>query len=326
MTIVNGIRLVSNSEVQTAKDCPRKWWLAWHRGLHPRRRAVDGVRDTGTRIHVALAEHYDPTSEVDPLDALQSTQNVDRNTFLTQFDGVPIDETALHKLESQFDLEHAMVEGYLEWVEQTGVDSQLEVIAAETYVEVDFGDQDANVAAWGTPVKLIGKLDAQARSTITGSVRFIDLKTGDFPNGWLLRLNQQMLHYMVILWLQTGKPIDGALYTTLRRVKRTRAAKPPFYRRDVVEHNVHELVNYQAQLTGVISRIVQTERLLESGTSHHVAAPPRPSRDCTWKCEFFQVCPLFDDGSRVEAAIAEHYEVGSPLDYYGGREKTGDLA
>ncbi len=75
-------------------------------------------------------------------------------------------------------------------------------------------------------------------------------------------------------------------------------------------------------LIGTLIQIERAEQMLSVGADHHIECPPRPSRDCLWKCPFLKICPMFDDGSRVEAAIEEHYEVRNPLDYYGGQEKS----
>lgn len=315
MTIVNGFRLASNSEVQTHKDCPRKWWLAWYRKLTPKQRTVNEVRDTGTRVHLALGAHYETAGAMDPMKTLDYVQKLDREVFMEQFLHVPVDGEALAKLNSQFDLEQAMVSGYLEWVQETGVDADLEVIEVERYVEVEFDHGDR----LNGDIKLIAKIDARVRSNSNGHEYFIDHKTGDFPNGQLLKLNQQMLHYILILH-HLGITVDGALYNTLRRVKRTRAATPPFYRRDEIHHNSYEIDSYRSMLIGALTQIERAEDMLKIGADHHIECPPRPSRDCAWKCPFLKICHMFDDGSRVEAAIEAYYEVRNPLDYYGGQE------
>jgi hypothetical protein len=99
---------------------------------------------------------------------------------------------------------------------------------------------------------------------------------------------------------------------------------PPFYTRIPIDHNKFELDGYKRQLRGVIAQIEQVEDDLEdAGTwAHQSIVPPRPSRDCTWKCDFFKVCRMFDDGSRVEAAIEEHYVADDPLTYYDTKETS----
>ena len=117
--------------------------------------------------------------------------------------------------------------------------------------------------------------------------------------------------------------VTRAYWNTLRRVKRTSRAKPPFYVRPPVDHNINELRAYVLKLIGTISDIIHVEAQLNAGASHQVVVYPTPGRDCTWKCQFLKVCRMFDDGSRVEAALEHMYIKRDPLSYYGGREKSG---
>lgn len=339
MTVVDGVRLVSNSEVQTHKDCPRRWWLAWHRGLRLRSRRVTGAAPTGTRLHVALAALYAPNGTTSSaVLALSRAQKIDQNEIDVQLSAAQFAEngesetTRLNdeydKLLKAFDLEHAMLEGYLEWIEETGIDQHLEVISVEQRVEAVFCDEDeAAKRAWPHAVKLIAKLDARVRNVLTGAIKFIDHKTVGTLHDPLLGINQQMKHYHVIedLLTEPGQPrAEGALYNMLRKVKRTRAAKPPFFARIPIDHNRYELINHTVQLIGVIDRLNAATALLNDKPHlHQAVAPSRPSRDCVWKCDFFKICRMFDDGSRVEAAIEEYYEVGDPLAYYDTEETSG---
>lgn len=328
MTVVNGVRLVSNSEVQTFKDCPRKWWLAWHRGLVPVRESPVSAAATGSRYHAAVAELYVPDGRTpgDPLAKLDELHQETLSAFLARDEPATAAEVDFEveqhdKLHKAFDLERAMVEGYLQWLEETGADAQLEVIAPEMYVEAD-------VSHWfSQPTKLIGKLDARTRNRVTGGIRFIDHKSVGSLFDPLLHINQQMLHYHVIERLVTpeGEPrCEGALYNMARKVKRTARATPPFFARVCIDHNIHELTNYQSQLRSVIDAMVRAEEKLNDGIKHQYAVPSRPNRDCAWKCPFLKICRMFDDGSRVEDAIEGLYEVRDPLEYYGGREKAGE--
>lgn len=324
MTIVNGVRLVSNSEITTHQDCPRKWWLAWYRGLTPRAVNHTGALATGTRLHAALAAWYTPNGSygdaVNTLKQLHEEALVASARELDEWDFTPVLDAELKKA---FDLEFAMLEGYLQWLAESGADQHLEVIAAEEYVEVTLehgGDLRGDV-------KLIGKLDALVRHTLTGDEKFIDHKTvGSFSIPGL-RQNAQMLHYEVIQWLRRGvgdvQPY-GALYNMLRKVKRTRASKPPYFERRAISHNHLELEAHIYRVVNVIVQIEIAEELLNDGGNHHVLVPARPSNDCHWKCPFFQICPMFDDGSRVEAKIEADFEVRDPLHYYAGKEKASE--
>lgn len=333
MTFVDDRYVLSNSELQAIKRCPREWWLAWYRRLSPRTEKLGGVRGTGARLHVALATLYS-IEPGDPAAALDVVQREDMVTAQLALDAALSDDARadavddIRELRDAFVLEAIMLEGYLEWLAETGADEHLEVIASETYVEAPIlFDDDVAIQRFGVPVYLIGKIDARVRHRVTGRRLFIDHKTGDFPRRQTLRLNPQMKHYHVIEWLSTNiyaPNCDGALYNTLRRVKRTRASKPPYYRRDAVDHTPYELQGYHLQLQAGVANILNTTRALDAGGHPLTLVPPTPSRYCEWGCAFYKICPMFDDNSRVEAAVDDLYQVGDPLSYYGGQEKTLD--
>ena len=107
----------------------------------------------------------------------------------------------------------------------------------------------------------------------------------------------------------------------LRKVKRTAAAKPPFYKQIEVHHNLEELRSIWYRVIRVIEEIVTTRQELDAGGDHRYVVPPRPSKDCTWKCPFFAVCPLFDDGSNVEGMLDEYYTHLDPHERYNAEVK-----
>lgn len=328
MTVINGQFLLSNSEAGTAQGCKRKWWLQWYRGLAPVGIEVQGVRSTGTRLHIALSVRYaaTPGTVAQMMDALLQAQISDLEVFKAAAGEYGPDEKKLKKLVSDFGLEQAMLEGYIQWLEETGADSDLETVASETYVEAQLTEGDE--AAGHFPVVLIGKLDARVRSNVTGRTKFIDHKSVQTLDTRLLRINPQMLHYHLLEFLNTGDGdarCDGALYNMLRRSKRTATAKPPFYLRESVDHNVYELRSYANRITG-IAYDIQTMRLrLEAGKEPvESIVYPTSHRDCTWKCPFLKICPLFDDGSRVEAAIENLYVRQDPLHYYADSDREAE--
>lgn len=323
--LVNGYRLVSNSEMQTFKQCRRKWWLQWYRGLVSRTAEVQGVRSTGTRLHIGWQAYYQPERQ-DPkaaMAALVAAQEEDLARIQPDTFGFLPDDLR-KKLASDFQLEQIMLEGYFEWLAESGEDANLEIVSSETYLEASF---PVTLADGTPPVKVIGKIDTRVRDKRTGRRKFLDHKSVIvFENPQLLKINEQTLHYLLLEWLTTEEGearCDAALYNMARRVKRSAKAKPPFYQRVVIERNQHELESYIKRLTGVIGDIQQVEKTLDSRPEMAAyVAYPTPSRDCTWKCPFFTVCPLFDDGSRVEAAVEGLYTVHNPLDYYQGREEV----
>lgn len=313
---------VTNSLVQTAKRCKRKWWLGWYRGLAPRYENLLDVRSTGTRIHRALQAWYVPEGETptNPRDALERVLVEDWTRIKTAAEERGHDEFVLADLTDKFQkvaaLERAMIEGYVQWLEETGADANLKIIDSETQVRVHLYD---HVRADGevTPVHAMGLLDVRAYRTTDGARLFVDHKTvGNLKQPVAqLPMNEQMLHYHLLEWLSTSdgeERCDGALYNMIRRVKRTAAANPPFFDRYEVRHNTHELENYRRRLIAESRDIMRMIETLDAGADPMDVAYPTPTKDCSWDCDFFSVCSMFDDGSRAEDAVAGLFHVVDP--------------
>ena len=49
---------ISNSEIQTFKDCRRRWWLSYYRRLQPKTQQMTGALALGSRVHEALDMYY----------------------------------------------------------------------------------------------------------------------------------------------------------------------------------------------------------------------------------------------------------------------------
>lgn len=167
------------------------------------------------------------------------------------------------------------------------------------------------------PVRCI-EIDAPSHLYVTDGYTVSHNTVGNFSEPVkLLPLNEQMLMYILLESLQSETPVFGAIYNMLRKVKRTATAKPPFYERVEVHHNKWELESFSSRLVGTIIDLqnAQTE-VQDNPQNHHSIVYPTPTRDCHWKCEFFQICPMFDDGSRVEDAITSLYQEHDPYSYY----------
>jgi hypothetical protein len=317
------VRLFSNSELQTFKRCRRKWWLGWHRGL--RTQGPDspvGPRAVGDRGHRALAQWYVPegTPRTDPRDALERLIADDWTTLVHdygQHHGEEVPPELAKKFTQDADLERVILDGYVEWLAESGDDSDLEVIAPETVLSrrIHHLDQFAGYAVY-----FIGRLDARVRRKSDNAHQFLDHKfVAELTTPTrILHLDEQMLGYHL---LEAHNATDddpvvaGALYNMLRRVKRTGNAKPPFYLRVYVGHNSHELHSYQVRADATMKDILQAVIDLQK-KPHHEVVYPTPTRDCAWQCPFFAVCGMFDDGSRAEAMLESVYVKGDPRDYY----------
>lgn len=319
ITLRQDARLISHSEVATFKRCRRKWWLAWYRGLRLAKESPTGVRAVGDRVHRALAAWYvaDSLQRRDPRNTLEELIESDTKQVIEKFKDDNLAGILL-LMRKDDDLERAMIEGYVQWLNETGADADYEILASETY-------QDALlpgvVGRGNLAVYIIAKLDAKVRRRSDGILRFMDHKTvADFGSkSALLAIDEQMLWYDLIEILTNtpvGERSGGAIYNMLRRVKRTVKAKPPFYQREEVLHNRHQVHSFYQQLWGTVHDLLKLEERLDEGRDHQNVAYPNPLGDCTWSCDYRAICPLFNDGSRVEAMIKQYYVEGDPLSYY----------
>jgi hypothetical protein len=228
-------------------------------------------------------------------------------------------------LDSEAELGRIMLEGYLQWVDENGIDAELEMISTEEIISMPMFDGE---------VELQGKLDMRVRRKGDGVRMFRDFKTvgGSFAEfASLAHMNEQILTYMLLedhqnteLGKNAGERSEGGIFTMLKKVKRTANAKPPFYEQMEVRHNQFALRVFASRLKGTIGDMLRVRNALDEGQDHYEVAYPRPSRDCKWKCQFFAICPLFDDGSAAEHAISEIYAVADPYGYYKTDEAKGN--
>lgn len=315
------MRYYSNSEFQTFKECKRKWWLGWYRGLRPKRESAVGAAPLGTLVHLALAPFYVPEDQ-EPVDPRETLEMLIRHARAAVMEAYADDPEgvggALKELDSQHEYARAMIDGYMDWLAETGADSEFEIIGSEQLVQHEL-----------SPGKtIIGRLDARVRRLSDGIRFFIDHKTcqsfADLQRS--LKQTEQMPTYLILERVNgalEGEWVEGAIFNGLRKVKRTGSAKPPFYDRFDKTYNSFELSSMWIRLQSTIRDIELAEERLASGELHLYAVPPTPSRDCHWKCEFYPVCPMFDDGSRAEDMLESVYEVGDQLSRYP--ELTGGL-
>ena len=303
------IRL-SNSEIQTFKDCRRRWWLTYYRRLQPKYKDTTGALALGTRIHTALDEYYANGTPL--LQAHADILNTEKELLLENFRDVS-------ELEKEGELGHIMLEGYLQWNEEEGIDADLEMISTEETIVMPMFNGE---------VELQGKLDMRVRRKADGVRMFRDFKTvggslSDFAS--LAPMNEQILTYMVLEQSKDGgaERSDGGIFTLLKKVRRSAAAKPPFYDQIEVRHNIFTLRSFWDRLHGTVTDLMRVRTALDKGEQPSFHAYPSPSRDCKWKCKFYSICTLVDDGSAAEQAISEMFVEADPYAYYG-EEKKGN--
>jgi len=271
---------------------------------------MTGALALGSRIHEALDMYY--SKNIPLLDAHAQLVDNDKKILVEAYRDT-------YDLESEAELGRIMLEGYLQWVEENGIDAELEMISTEEIISMPLLDNS---------VVLQGKIDMRVRRKADGVRMFRDFKTvgGSFTDfSSMAHMNEQILTYMMLETAQNkeGERSEGGIFTLLKKVKRSANARPPFYEQLEVRHNVFALRSFWQRIHGTLSDMLNTRKALDEGGDHRFVAYPRPSRDCKWKCQFFTICPMFDDGSAAEAAIEDAFEVSNPYAYYGVEEKKG---
>lgn len=319
---MSNVRFITNSEMQAFKSCRRRWYLGYHLRLTPVVERQVGPLRLGSRVHEALAVHY---SGGDAL-AAHAAFVLRDEALLTE----DLLEEERKQFASECDLGRLMLEGYLEWLDETGADHGLTVLAAETKVSApisaDLVDGD------GRPVHLLGKLDLRVEREMDGARLFLDHKTTrSFADVFgTAVLNEQFLTYQLLERLDLAEtnvsrpPATGSLINVLRKVKRTASAKPPFYAREEVHHSDVELRNFWWRVHATVADVLAAEARLAAGDDHRKVCYPRPSRDCSWMCEFRDLCPMLDDGSDFERFIADRFRTHDPLARYDEEDHEGD--
>lgn len=299
---------ISNSEISTFKGCRRRWFLGYYRGLKKKERSFSGPLALGSRVHKSLEIYYRDGTPL--LDVWSDLVTEDRRLLDYDFRD-PTD------FENEAELGRIMLEGYLEWNANEGIDSELDIVSSEERLSTSMLDGR---------VELIAKIDQRVKRKVDGVRLFRDFKTAaNFSDmSKTAHLNEQFLTYQVIEATQAGEMerCDGALITMLKKVKRTASARPPFYEQIEVRHNVFALRNFWSRLHGELTDMVAVRDALDAGVNHQQVAYASPTRDCVWKCDFFNICPMFDDGSAVEQAIEDMYQVSEPYEYYEDGTKS----
>jgi CRISPR/Cas system-associated exonuclease Cas4 (RecB family) len=308
---------ISNSEIQTFKQCRRKWWLGNYRGLQPKEENFSGPLPLGTRVHNALEAHYrDGVNVVEEYTRLQNADNIrftqsEKATFPAE----------VKKFESESELGRIMVEGYAEWEAENNSDVAFEVIGAEKKL--------SHVLESQPRVEIIGKVDLRVRRRSDGSRAVLDHKTTKSFDDYYRHshASEQLMTYTNLERLNPDEDskVDGGIYNLLKKVKRSGTAKPPFYDRIDVRFNKKQLDSQWIRLQGTVAQMMEVRDALDNGADHRLVAYPTPEmswRCTTTGCPFANICTWFDDGSAAEDFLEDHFRVGNPNERYGSDDEV----
>jgi hypothetical protein len=294
---------ISHSEIACFRQCKRRWFIIYVLGFSPdpAKASPVGATQLGTRVHLALQAYY--AYGLDPLAVL-------RWDYQDVIDNRPFDEPELAE-EMEYAL--AMVEGYLEWVAEEGIDDGFEIIDSEKELQAGI------ITADGDKVVLRGKLDQIVRRKFDDVLLCRDFKTvGTLQKADSLVLGTQLRHYALLqsLIAPEEERVEGGIFVMLRRVKRGGGSKPPFYAIESVHLNQQDMRSYWFHVREIAGEMIRARRRLEDGESHQSVVYANPTDACNWICPARLQCPLFDDGSRWQDALQGHFVKRDPYAYY----------
>jgi RecB family exonuclease len=284
----------SPSELAKFLRCRRQWALTYYFkwGVDPMRAKPVGAALLGTRIHAAMEGYYG--YDIDPFASVAIIYDIARSQR---------PEYAA-ELTGEQDYATIMIAGFMEWAAENGLDEQHEVVSTEQEIDTYI------LLTNGSMARIHGKLDQIVRRTLDGALQLRDWKTvGTLSKANRIMLDPQMLIYSTLLDLSNkDERVDGALYTMMLRSKRTARATGPFYDQVHIRYNEVERKNALTRITGIMDDMDRVVRQLNAGVDHRLVAYHNPIPDrCDWDCPFVNMCPLFDDGSRVEDAMRAEF-------------------
>lgn len=308
--------ILTNSELQAWKHCPRCWYLGYYLKLR-KVRETKSTLTVGSLYHRGLEIYY--REGIDPVDYIKARAV----SFINE------NPDAAADILKDTEMAGIMVEGYMEWLAETGADADLEVYATEAKMRVTVfpSGYDDGIRSWPDGLDLLGKLDARAYLRSSGARLFLEHKTcqslKDLPK--TAQTNHQFLTYCLLELLgdvSEHERCDGVLLNMGRKCKRTARANPPFYDRHEVRFNTAELRNHWKHVVGTADDIQRAIHRLDSGEDIAYVVPPTTNRDCAWRCGFSSVCQdgMMDDGSDWKGYLREFFEEVDPLARYDDDE------
>lgn len=304
-------RKFTSSELRQYQDCRRSWYIKYHLGYGPKRDAGEvGVSRVGTLYHLGVEAYYKGAEADDAIEVV--AHEVARTVGILEEAG-----RDTKRVKANGDLVRIMLEGFFEWLAETGADADLEVVSVEEAQEVPFA-ADYFSTNYDVQVSLLGKFDLLARRRSNGKLVILDSKSVQSASDQELTapIAPQFKHYGLIKLLQ-GERVDGALVRWARRVKRTARATPPFYGEVPVDHPLEVLRSYYLHTLSLVEEILIVERELLAGTDPiTLGIGPRVTRDCG-RCFARPVCPVMDDATmNATDLLAWSYERVNPLERY----------
>lgn len=298
---------LTNSGMKEFMEDKRKWMLNSIFGFKKRGEAPVGPLALGSRVHSALEYLYREGDGL--LSEYAKLSEIDRSLFMASPDGFWTEK--VDAFNSEVELGRIMLEGYQEWAEEEGLDADITVEAVEKTVTAPIKDGR---------VMLMSKQDLTIVDHMDDARVIRDFKTAQNMSDYdkLSSIDSQLPFYQYVESLaDPDARLDGGQFVVLRKVKRTARSKPPYYQVWRTRANPHALESMSLKVDGLADDMLDVRNRILAGEDHRRIAPSNPTRDTSWKNQFYDLYPMMDDGSDYIRMLGDLYEQVNPLLRYG---------
>lgn len=293
--------LLRTSERTTYKRCRMKW--KWAYVDHLTAREVKPALTFGTLVHQSLAAYYPPGTRRGPHPAetfvkLYNDPNV-QGFNIRQEDSVWVDAEELGL---------AMLENY---TRTYGSDKRYRVLAPEQPFQVRlYNPKSGRYMITGA-----GILDAIIEDLQTGLIGVLEHKTAKTISTRHLGMDEQGGSYWALgsrylrqrKVIPEDKNLDFVLYNFLRKAKPdarptnvlgqhlnkdgsvSKVQPSPYFLR-------HPVFRGQTDMDNLIKRVIYEAWEIKQARAGKLPIYKNPTRDCSWDCEFFDMCELHETG------------------------------
>lgn len=312
-------RFRRTTEIATYRDCRQRWYWAYVDKLQTPR--VSNALTFGSLVHLGLEKWYIPGIERGQHPAEAFKDACLENGQFSQWDE---DGEKLDALE----LGVTMLLGY---VDKYGLEPEIEIVCPERIFQRDIKDRKGNYLA-----TYLCKLDAVFRNRNNGRIGLLEHKTAKSID--MVRINSGYGDQGLRYWyfanfilrqegiLEKGKVLDGVLYNFLRkgmpddRPKNdkglyinkdgsvSKRQPPPLFDRQWIKFTELELKQIERRIRAETWEMREAEE-------GRLPIYKNPSKDCSWKCQFRDMCEIHEMGGHWEDVREMTLTNWDPYDY-----------
>jgi hypothetical protein len=296
---------ISNSEIKTYQECKRKWWFQYYLHLTKKSNGTEKVNNLtfGSKIHAALQAWYVSGGQEDPVVVMKKLF-ISERLEIEQAN----DAELLKKFNEQEKMGNLLIGHYMDKVKNEGLDYGFKYISSEEEYEMELIED----------VSFIGKIDALMEREIDGSKFLLEHKSYASSNASqnlkIAHIEPQHIGYMLLYQANNDDRLVGTILNIIRKLKTLTRSKDPIIIREIIRHNQLEIDNYFIRLQEIAKDIKTLKEKID--VEGHKVAYPNPTTDCSWRCDFFSVCHMIDDGSNWEKMLEANYEEYDPYERY----------